>query len=100
MAGCKEGRSVISAAENSTIGTRVRAARERLGWRREELAFRSGVSWSAIAQVESGRRRNMRPGTLSALGEALGVTTDYLVRGGPASPAMFQHRALLYDTDE
>jgi hypothetical protein len=42
----------------------------------------------------------MRPGTISALAEALGVTTDYLVRGGPASPAMFQHRALLYDTDE
>ena len=64
------------------------------------LAFHSGISWSGIAQVESGRRTNLRPGTLSALGQALGVTVDYLVAGGPASEPMLEHSALLYRTDE
>jgi transcriptional regulator with XRE-family HTH domain len=57
------------------------------------------VSWSAIAQVESGRRKHVRPRTLVALAAALGVTTDYLVRGRPASRPMLEHRALLYGND-
>jgi transcriptional regulator with XRE-family HTH domain len=85
--------------EGSGIGLRLRAARQRVGWSREALAFHSGISWSAIAQVESGRRKNVRPRTLSALAGALGVTIDYLVRGAAAT-AMFEHRALLYGTDE
>jgi transcriptional regulator with XRE-family HTH domain len=90
----------VSESGDSGIGTRVRAARERLGWSREALAFHSEISWSGVAQVESGRRRNLRPGTLTALAGALGVTVDYLLRGGPPSPAMLEHRALLYGTDE
>lgn len=86
--------------EPSGIGARLRAARERLGWTREELAARSGLSWSAIAQVESGRRRNLRPGTLSGLAGALGVTIDYLVHGAPVGTSMLEHRALLYETDD
>jgi transcriptional regulator with XRE-family HTH domain len=78
----------------------VVAARERLGWSREALAFHSGISWSGIAQVESGRRRNLRPGTLSALAGALGVTIDYLVGGGRASTAMLDHKALVYGADD
>jgi transcriptional regulator with XRE-family HTH domain len=77
----------------------VRAARERLGWSRETLAVSSGVSWSGIAQIESGRRTNVRPGTLSALAKALGVSIDYLVHGGPASAPMLEHSALLYRSD-
>jgi len=82
------------------IGIRVRDARARLGWTRETLAFHSGLSWSAVTQVESGRRTNLRPDTLSALATALGVTIDYLVHGGDPRPAMFQHRALFYGEDE
>jgi hypothetical protein len=58
------------------------------------------VSWSGIAQVESGRRRNLRPTTLSGLSSALGVTVDYLVSGGPAGAPMLDHRALPYGSDE
>jgi transcriptional regulator with XRE-family HTH domain len=84
-----------------TIGERVRTARERLGWNRETLAFHSGVSWSAISQVESGRRSNLRLATLSALASALAVSIDYLVTGQPSAPPMLEHRALLYkDEDE
>jgi transcriptional regulator with XRE-family HTH domain len=86
--------------QDSGIGTRLRAARERRGWTREALAFYSGVSWPAIAQVESGRRRHVRPDTLSALTDALGVTIDYLVRGVPTAAPMLDHSALLYGSDE
>ena len=86
--------------DGAGIGVRLRAARERLGWSREQLAVQSGVSWSAIAQVESGRRTNVRPATLSGLARALGVTIDYLVEGGASSSTMLEHRALVYDTDE
>jgi transcriptional regulator with XRE-family HTH domain len=78
----------------------VIAARKRLGWTREALAFHSGISWSGIAQIESGRRRNLRPDTLSALAGALGVSIDYLVRGGPATTALLDHKALLYDSGD
>jgi transcriptional regulator with XRE-family HTH domain len=82
------------------LGTRLRAARERLGWTREALAFHSELSWSAIAQVESGRRTNVRPQTLVALAGALGVTIDYLVHGVPSSSVMLEHRVLLYETEQ
>jgi transcriptional regulator with XRE-family HTH domain len=80
------------------IGSRVRTARDRRRLSREALAFHSGVSWSAIAQVESGRRRNLRPSTLSALAAALGVSVDYLVSGRGGQPIL-EHRAWFYSTD-
>ena len=82
------------------IGGRVRASRERLGWTREQLAVESGMSWSAIAQIESGRRKNLRPGTLSALARALGVSVDYLIDGGAETPVMVSHQALVYEGDD
>jgi transcriptional regulator with XRE-family HTH domain len=85
----------VHAQEESGIGSRLRAARERLGWSREALAVRSGVSWSAVAQVESGRRRHLRPDTLSGLATALGVSIDYLVDGRP-TPPILSHQAFFY----
>lgn len=84
--------------KGSEMGGRIRAARERLGWSREALAYKSSLSWSAIEQIESGRRRNARPGTLKALSRALGVTIDYLVSGGSPS-AMLSHQVLVYADD-
>jgi transcriptional regulator with XRE-family HTH domain len=81
------------------IGRRLRAARDRAGLSREALAYHSGVSWSAIAQVEGGRRTNLRPRTLAALARSLGVTIDYLVTGSVRTPAEVDHRALLYESD-
>jgi transcriptional regulator with XRE-family HTH domain len=88
------------AAASGGIGGRVRAARERLGWNREALAFHAEVSWSAVAQVETGRRTNLRPSTLAALARALGVSTDYLIDGGLSRPTMLNHSAFCYSTDE
>jgi len=89
-----------SGAEAPGLGDRLRHARLRRGLSREELAVNAAISWSGIAQIESGRRRNVRPDTLMALAEALEVTTDYLVAGAESRPVMLTHRALLYDSDE
>lgn len=87
-------------SDNSGIGPRVRAARKRLGWSREALAFHAEISWSAIAQVESGRRTNLRPSTLIALSRALGVTVDYLITGSLSQAPMLEHSAFLYGADD
>lgn len=89
----------MSSTPDIGIGSRLRTARQRRGWNREALAIHSGISWSAIAQVECGRRKHLRPQTLFALARALGVTADYLI-AGRASVPMLCHRALLYDSDE
>ena len=87
--------------ESSRIGESLRTARARVGWSREALAFHSGVSWSAIAQIESGRRKDVRLSSLSALANALGVSVDYLIGTTAAlSPQLFEHRLLTYDSDE
>src|SRR5688500_3335822 len=70
----------------------------RLGWSRETLAHHSGVSWSAIAQIESGRRKDVRLSSLSTLADALGVSVDYLI--GTAAPHLLEHRVLPYGSDE
>jgi transcriptional regulator with XRE-family HTH domain len=87
---------------DSQIGTSLKAARERLDWSRETLAHHSGISWSAIAQIESGRRADIRLSSLSALASALGVPVDYLSGSVPGLPApLLQHRVLVYrSTDE
>jgi transcriptional regulator with XRE-family HTH domain len=59
------------------------------------------VSWSAIAQIESGRRKDVRLSSLSALASALGVSIDYLVGSAAAlSSHLFEHRLLVYGSDE
>lgn len=79
----------------------MKAARARLGWSRETLAHHSGVSWSAIAQIESGRRKDVRLSSLSALAEALGVSVDYLIGSATATaPRLLEHRLLTYGSDE
>ena len=86
---------------SSHIGTTLRAARERLGWSRETLAHHSGVSWSAIAQIESGRRKDVRSSTLAPLAKALGVSVDYLVGSATATaPRLLEHRLLTYGSEE
>jgi transcriptional regulator with XRE-family HTH domain len=57
------------------------------------------VSWSAIAQIESGRRTDVRLKTLSALAKALGVSVDYLI-GTRGTSKLFEHRILMYGSDE
>jgi transcriptional regulator with XRE-family HTH domain len=90
----------MSSVDPSRIGATLRAARARLGWSRETLAHHSGVSWSAIAQIESGRRRDVRLRSLSALARALGVSVDHLIGRADAATKLLEHRVLPYGSDE
>jgi transcriptional regulator with XRE-family HTH domain len=60
------------------------------------------VSWSAIAQIESGRRKDVRLSSLSALADALGVSVDHLIGTANAAttPPLCEHRLLVYGSDE
>jgi transcriptional regulator with XRE-family HTH domain len=87
--------------ESSRIGGALRTARARAGWSRETLAHHSGISWSAIAQIEAGRRKDVRLTSLSALAGALGVSVDYLIGTATTiTPQLFQHRAVTYGADD
>lgn len=85
---------------SSRIGETLRAARVRLGWSREALAYHAGMSWSAIAQIESGRRQDVRLNSLTALATALSVSVDYLIGAGPISPPLLEHRVLAYGSED
>src|SRR6202051_922111 len=91
----------VVGAVTSRIGESLKATRARLGWSREALAYHSGVSWSAIAQIESGRRKDIRLSSLSALADALAVSVDYLIgTTATVKSQMLEHRVLLYGSDE
>lgn len=64
---------MADADEVASIGARVQAYREHRGWKRSELARRSGVSEVYIGQLEEGTRD--RPGVtvVLALARALEV---------------------------
>jgi transcriptional regulator with XRE-family HTH domain len=85
----------------SRLGTSLQSARERRGWSREALAHVSGLSWSAITQIESGRRQEVRASTLVALASALGVSVDYLLGGAATtSPSLLDHDLFTYGSDD
>jgi transcriptional regulator with XRE-family HTH domain len=85
----------------SQIGRSLRSARERAGWSRETLAHHAGLSAAAIAQIESGRRQDVRLASLVALAGALGISVDHLVGRPPlVDPKLLEHRALVYESDD
>src|SRR5258707_9820518 len=99
------GRRVVVAGEGvrmetTRIGASLRAARARLGWSREALAYHSGVSWSAIAQIETGRRKDVRLSSLAALAEALDVSVDFLIGATSTTPELLQHRLFTYASED
>lgn len=66
-------------SETSTIGDRVRAARDRRRYTQEELAERSGLSVSTIRKLEQGVRPMARIVTLAAIANATGTELPYLL---------------------
>lgn len=60
------------------LAHRLRKARQARGWSIRNLERRSGVSNSAIALIEKGKRRQPRTDTIRRLAEALGLSPAYL----------------------
>lgn len=87
---------MASSQNSSPLAARLAAARKRAGMSRERLAVESGLSWSAITQIEAGRRPNPRANTLAELSAALGVTVEYLLGTSGATGALLDHYALIY----
>lgn len=61
-------------------GSKLRAIRALRGITQAELAKRTGVSPTAIAEYERDKR-DLRSGTIRKLCDALGVTVTYTVDG-------------------
>ena len=66
------------------LGPRIAALRREAGWSQAELAARLRVSPSAMGMYEQGRREPPVE-LLVALARELGVTTDFLLTGQPAT---------------
>ena len=53
--------------------------REKAGISQQEVATKAGLSWSLIAQIEQGKKSDVRVSTLLGLAKALGVDAGVLL---------------------
>ena len=67
-----------------TLGDRIRQARERVGLSQIELARRIGLSKNAMNSIEAGDA-DPRASRIVAIAQELGVSTDALLLGAPAT---------------
>jgi transcriptional regulator with XRE-family HTH domain len=69
------------AEQEERLGDRIRAMRERYGMPAAELARRVGITRQQLYMIENSKTAD--PGALTVLeiADALGVTTDYLLKG-------------------
>jgi len=67
-----------------TLGDRIRQARERVGLSQIELARRIGLSKNAMNSIETGDA-DPRASRIVAIAQELGVSTDTLLLGTPAT---------------
>jgi transcriptional regulator with XRE-family HTH domain len=67
-----------------TLGDRIRQARERVGLSQIELARRIGLSKNAMNSIETGDA-DPRASRIVAIAQELGVSTDALLLGRPAT---------------
>ena len=70
-------------AEPSTLGRRLKAFRELAGLSQNELAAKSGVHRPTISLLERGEQIDVSVSAATRLADALGISLDMLVRGGP-----------------
>ena len=65
---------------NDKIGARIRYIRELNHFTREELAEYSDISTKFLYEVECGKK-GMSAYNIARISDALGVSTDYLLKG-------------------
>ena len=58
----------------------LKSLREKAGVSQQELASRAGLSWSLVAQIEQGKKLDLRVSTLLRLAEVLGIEPAELLR--------------------
>ncbi|MDO4833054.1 MAG: helix-turn-helix transcriptional regulator [Clostridia bacterium] len=64
----------------SNMGKRIVEKRKQLGLFQEELAEKAGITVQMLSTAERGAK-GMRPINLWKISDALGVSTDYLLKG-------------------
>lgn len=62
-----------------TVSDRVRELRRARGLDQRELGKRAGVSMQTVSNLETGRLRDLKVSTLSALAQTLGVSPAELL---------------------
>ncbi len=65
----------------NVVGERIKKRRLELGWTQDRLSKEARISKGFLSDIESGKR-NISADTLLALATALGVSMDYLMKGG------------------
>src|ERR1700722_4583129 len=90
----REGRVAMDGVQEAAgagLGDLMRERRRRAGLTQRQLAQRSGLSVAAVRDLEQGRSRRPRPGSLDALARALGLnarqSAALAAAGDAASPA-------------
>jgi len=62
------------------IGALIQAQRHKKKLTQEELAIKSGVSYTTLIKIERGSVKNPTISTIEKIADALGVSIDRLVR--------------------
>lgn len=76
----------MTSTSTASVGTLIRAHRERAGLTQRQLAEAAGVTVSYISDVENGRKHPSKPETIRAIAETLGVDPDELFHSGKRIP--------------
>lgn len=64
----------------STVGQRIRARRDELGWKQDDLADAAGISNSFLSDLENGKR-SVGADKLLDIARALSLSLDFLMTG-------------------
>lgn len=81
---------------SSTIGDRLKWAREKAGWTVRELAQRAGIAASSVTDMELGSR-TPRTDTVERLAAALKVERCWLAYGDGRAPEGWATQATMDD---
>lgn len=69
----------------TTVGERIKARREELGWKQDDLAKKAAISKSFLSDLENGKR-NVGADKLLDIARALSLSLDYLMTGKDIEP--------------
>lgn len=64
----------------TTVGERIRARRDELGWKQDDLAGKAGISKSFLSDLENGKR-SVGADKLLDIARALSLSLDFLMTG-------------------